>query len=249
MNNLCLFYIEGIKYDFSGIKVTIKSLREHYREKIIVLYKGIDEKLLLFLMQHDVECINCSEYNVIFKTSPYNNKVLYSFLFLKRNIELYKHYDVMLCDIGDVYFTINPFSLRVNEKQPLVLFLEDQPFKDCECNSTWITVCYNQHILEKINNCIVINAGIYLASYLHLFEFFSLMVNEMSQIFSRINYPIVEQAIVNKLIYVDKINCILDSQNVNNMAQGIKTDVNNKINHQYKVIPKIKLDLYEQYSC
>jgi hypothetical protein len=249
MNKLCLFYIEGIEYDFSGIKVTIKSLREHYKEKIIVLHKNIDERLLQFLIQQDVECIDCTDYNVLFKTSPYNNKVLYLFLFLKRNIEKYKHYDVMLCDIGDVYFTIDPFSICVNQKQPLVLFLEDQPFKDCKCNSTWIAICYNQQILEKINNCIVINAGIYLASYLHLFEFFSLMVKEMSYIFSRINYPIVEQAIVNKLIYIDKINCILDSQNVNNMAQGIKTEANNKINHQYKVNPKIKLGLYKHYDC
>jgi len=247
-NQLCLFYIEGVGYDFDGIKVTIKSLREYYKGKAIALCKDVDKQLLVFLTKNDIECIDCSAYKVLFKTSPYNNKVLYSYLFLKQNLEQYKQYNVLLCDIGDVYFKTNPFCLCSEHSMPLTLFLEDKPFINCECNSTWIRVCYNQHVLEKIKNNIVINAGLYLSSYLRLLEFFKLMVDEMSLIFGKVNYPIVEQAVVNKLIYVNKVECVLDSENVNNMAQQVKTKADNKINHQYKVFPELKKEIYNIYA-
>ena len=70
----------------------------------------------------------------------------------------------------------------------------------------------------------------------------------MAKIFAKINYPIVEQAIVNKLIYFDGVECYLDSINVNNMAQQVKIKANNKINHQYKVFPKLKKELYAIYA-
>ena len=75
-NTNCVCYIEGTNYDLSGIKVTFKSLREHYNDLITVLYKSVDEKLLTFLRSQNVNCIDCSEYKVTFNTSPYNNKVI-----------------------------------------------------------------------------------------------------------------------------------------------------------------------------
>jgi hypothetical protein len=129
-----------------------------------------------------------------------------------------------------------------------MLFLEDKTFKNCECNSTWINICYNPAVLEPMLESIVINAGLYLSPYSQLVDFLYEITNEMSTILGKINYPIVEQAIVNKLIYVDKTVCILESNHVNNMAQQIKTKADNKINHQYKVFPKIKSELYNKYA-
>jgi len=245
MKTNCLFYIEGTNYDLSGIKVTIKSLREHYNGNITVLHQNIDNVLLDFLTSQKVICINCCEYKVQFKTSPYNNKVIYSFLYLKKEAELLKDCLILLCDISDVLFKCNPFEIFTGK---LTLFLEDKPFKDCECNSTWMTICYKNNVLVNLKDNIVVNAGLYLSKYEDLFKFFQLMVKDMSEIFYRVNYPIVEQAIVNKLIYFDKIECHLDSVNVNNMAQQIKTKANNKINHQYKVFPNLKREIYNIYA-
>lgn len=245
MKTKCLFYIEGLNCDLFGIKVTIKSLREYYKDDITVLYQNIDKILLDFLFSQNVNCINCSDYSVKFKTSPYNNKVLYSFLYLKKESHVIKDHLILLCDISDVLFKCNPFELYTGK---MTLFLEDKPFTNCECNSTWIRICYNNEVLSRIENEIVINAGLYLSSYNSLFKFFELIINDMAKIFAKINYPIVEQAIVNKLIYFDGVECYLDSINVNNMAQQVKIKANNKINHQYKVFPKLKKELYAIYA-
>jgi hypothetical protein len=245
MNNLCISYIEGTSYDFSGIKVTFKSLKEHYQGPLVVLYKNIDNKLLNFLAEQNIEAIDCSSYKVTFDTSPYNNKIIYTYLYFKKNCNLLKNKIILFCDISDIYFKCNPFELYSEQLQ---MFLENKPFSKCECNSTWINVCYDYQTLELIKNNIVINAGLYLSPFNQLFEFLKLITNEMSQIFSKINYPIVEQAIVNKLIYIDNIDCVLNSSDVNNMAQQVKIKADNKINHQYKVFPEIKEKLYSIYA-
>lgn len=245
MKTNCLFYIEGADCDLSGIKVTIKSLREHYNGNMTVLYQNISNLLLDFLFSQKVHCVDCSDFKVRFKTSPYNNKVLYSFLYLKKEAESLKDCLILLCDISDVLFKCNPFELFTGK---LTLFLEDKPFKDCECNSTWINVCYENKVLFKLTDEIVVNAGLYLSEYKDLFKFFELMVKDMSEIFYKINYPIVEQAIVNKLIYFDGVECYLDGTNVNNMSQQIKTKADNKINHQYKVFPELKKQIYNIYA-
>lgn len=245
MKTNCLFYIEGADCDLSGIKVTIKSLREHYNGNVTVLYQNISNLLLDFLFSQEVHCVDCSDFKVLFKTSPYNNKVLYSFLYLKKEAESLEDCLILLCDISDVLFKCNPFELFTGK---LTLFLEDKPFKDCECNSTWMKICYENKVLFELKDNIVVNAGLYLSKYQDLFKFFELMVKDMSEIFYRINYPIVEQAIVNKLIYFDKVECYLDDVNVNNMAQQIKTKADNKINHQYKAFPKLKKEIYNIYA-
>ena len=244
-NTNCVCYIEGTNYDLSGIKVTFKSLREHYNDLITVLYKSVDEKLLTFLRSQNVNCIDCSEYKVTFNTSPYNNKVIYSYLFLRKNKDVLQNHTILLCDISDIYFKCNPFDLFTGQ---FTLFLEDKNFRHCDCNSTWINICYGPVVLNSMLDKIVVNAGIYLSNYFELLEFMQLMVKEMSVILGKINYPIVEQAIVNKLVYFDNAKCFLDSCNVNNMAQQIKTSTDNNINHQYKVFPSIKDELYLKYD-
>lgn len=247
MKSEVIFYIEGTNYDFNGIKVTLKSLREHYSGKITVLYKDVDDRLINLVTASEAIPYDCSSFKVTFKTSPYNNKVLYSFLYLKNYSNLEGTDKVLICDISDVYFKINPFSL-LSSQNKFTMFLEDKTFEFCECNSTWMEICYNSHILDLVKHKVVINAGIYLSPFNSLKEFLQLMVNEMSHVLGKINYPIVEQALVNKLIYVDNFEVILDSKNVNNMAQQIKTDINNNINHQYKVFPQIKEFLYKLYE-
>lgn len=245
MKTACLSYIEGTNYDFLGICVTFKSLREHYQENIIVLYKDVDQKLLNFFKSQQIEAIDCSSYKVTYNTSPYNNKIIYTYLFLKKNVDRFKKSVLLFCDISDVYFKCNPFELY---KDKLIVFCEDLTFDQCNTNKIWASVCYGDTIFNKIKDKIVINSGIILANFEDLLNCFKLMLEDMSQILARVNYPTTDQIILNKLIYIDQLEACVDSQNVNNMAQKIKTKADNKINHQYKVFPELKKELYTIYA-
>jgi len=244
-NRLVIMYIEGKNYDFSGIKVTIKSLREHYDGEIRVITKNVDDKLLDFLNIQKVNIIPSTNYNVIFETSPYNNKIIYILLHLKEQENLLKNYDIFYCDISDVYFKINPFSIF---NKNLWFSLEDKTIGDCSTNSTWCRICYGDDTLNKISNRIVINSGLITGTYNQMLNLYQKMIDDLSKILFKINYPTTDQMIVNKLVYLDSIECVLDDINVNNMAQGIRTNIDNHINHQYKVNENLKNILYKKYE-
>ena len=237
--------MEGQNYDFSGIKVTIKSLKEHYNGEITVIVKNVDDRLLGFLREYDINIINSSDYNVIFNTSPYNNKIIYIHLYFEKYKESLKDYEILYCDMNDVYFRTNPFNLKYDS---LWFGLENLEIGKCQTNSIWCSVCYGNDILNLMKDNIVINSGIIMGHFSEIRNLYSLMIRDMSRILYKINYPITDQIIVNKLVYVDKLSCTLDSINVNNLAQGIKTDINNLLNHQYKVNNEHKNILYKKYE-
>lgn len=244
-NNQTFFYIEGTNYDLSGIKVTIKSLKEHSSCEITVLYKNIDSKLKDYFKSENINYLDCSSFKVTFNTSPYNNKIIYTYLYFKRNKEILKNSKLLFCDISDVFFKCDPFDLYANK---LTVFSEDLTFSECDTNKTWANICYGQDMFEKCKTKTVINSGIIIASFDEMLSCFDLMLKDMAIILTRLNYPTTDQIILNKLIYIDNIPCFIDFTNANNMAQQIKTDVNNKINHQYKVFPQIKQMLYSKYE-
>lgn len=242
---LVIMYMEGQNYDFSGIKVTIKSLKEYYNGDITVIVKNVDNRLTSFLREYDVNIVSASDYNVIFNTSPYNNKIIYIHLYFQKYKEVLKDHQILYCDMNDVYFKTDPFSLKYDY---LWFGLEDLEIGKCETNSIWCSVCYGNDILNLIKDNIVINSGIIIGSFSKMEDLYTRMINDMSKILYRINYPITDQIIVNKVVYLDKLLCTLDSTNVNNLAQGIKTNIDNLINHQYKVNKEFKNLLYKKYE-
>ncbi len=154
-------------------------------------------------------------------------------------------YDIFYCDITDVYFRINPFSLNNTN---LWFSLEDKKIGECRTNSAWCLYCYDRSILESLRDYTVVNSGLIKGNYTQIISLYKSMLEEMANIFLKINYPITDQIIVNKIVYLNKIPCVLDEENVNNLAQGVKIDINNNINHQYKVVEKIKEELYKKYN-
>lgn len=245
-DDLVICYYEGTSNDLNGIKVTIKSLREHYFGEIVVLYNNVSSNFLDFLKTQNINLIDCSSYNVIFKTSAFNNKIIYTFLFFKKNFELLQNKNILFCDIGDFYFAINPFNLK---KDAVVLGLETLKLGECDTNATWINICYNNHILNQISSNIVINSGFILGPFEKIYSLFETMINELQSILSKINYPITDQAIVNKLVYIDKFDVFLEKKHINNMAQK-NDDTIKPINHQYNKIQNKKLMnfLYKKYE-
>ena len=74
------------------------------------------------------------------------------------------------------------------------------------------------------------------------------MVEDMAVILTKINYPITDQAIVNKLVYYNKIECELNKTDIANFSQSPDLDLTYKINHQYKVNKKHTKFLYDKYT-
>lgn len=245
-DNLVICYYEGLSKDLNGIKVTIKSLKENYNGEIIVLYNNVSSEFLEFLKSQNVQTTDCSFYKVTFKTSAFNNKIIYTFLYFKKNKELLKNKNILFCDIGDFYFQTNPFILL---QKSIVLGLETLTLGECPTNATWINICYNNTLLNEISNNTVINSGFILGPFDKIFKLFDLMVKELQIILAKINYPITDQAIVNKLVYKDKHEVILEKNHINNMAQN-NDDSLKHINHQYNKIKNTKLMnfLYKKYE-
>jgi hypothetical protein len=243
---LVLMYMEGSNYDFSGVKVTIKSLQEYYDGRITVIVNGVDHKLLNFLESCKVNIEKSENYTVLFKTSPYNNKIIYIHMFLQRYRDILKNCHILYTDITDVYFKANPFELF--RKNLIWAGSEDLTFEHCETNKAWCMICYGFEVFARIKHQKVINSGLLMGMYDDIQHLYELMISDMSKILSRVNYPITDQMIFNKLVYIDDLQCVLDHTNVNNMAQGIKLSADNMINHQYKVVETIKNELYKKYE-
>jgi hypothetical protein len=245
-DQLVLYYYEGDVKNFPGIEVTIKSLRDVYTGSIVVLCNNVSTNLLEFLKSYNVEIINCNLFNVKYKTSPFNNKIIYTYLFLKSKKEKFNFTNILFCDIGDMYFQINPFKLLNNK---IYVSLETDQIKHCPVNREWLKICYGEDITKTIERNIVINSGFILGSYTQLLNLFHNMTKDMSQIFSKINYPITDQAILNKLVYYDKLECHLGKQTVINISQykgPLKFGKN--IVHQYKVNKELTQAIYQHYG-
>ena len=247
MNTLVIHYFEGQSHSFPGIEVTIKSLREVYQGEVVVLGKNVNPLLVEFLSKHKITFIDCETYPVAFKTSPFNNKILYTYLYLKKHKEVLNKKTILFCDIGDMYFADNPFAAISFDE--LYFSLESIPIKKCDVNKTWLEICYNTAITRTIEENIVINSGFILGTFPSLFNLFDLMVKDMSKIFAKINYPITDQAIVNKLVYFDQIECNLGKDQVYNLSQAEKPTLSNTVTHQYKVSKPLTEFLYSKYNC
>lgn len=254
-NTLIIMYIEGGNYDLSGIKVTLKSVRQYYTDEIVVICKDVDTALLDFLQSQNVTVRDGDEFPVLYKTSPYNNKIIYIHLFLQKYKQDYENFRVFYCDISDVYFRCNPFAIFdkvrnqfYTETKGLIFSLEDKTISECATNTYWSNICYGESITSRMGNSTVINSGLIWGDIDSIVDLYAHMIQEMTVILSRINYPTTDQIIVNKLVYIDNIACVLTSSFVNNLSQKVRNNIDNLINHQYKVYPDLQYKLYTKYE-
>jgi hypothetical protein len=162
---------------------------------------------------------------------------------------------VYLCDFTDLYFQKNPFELVVNSK-PYVT-AENEYIGNCETNTTWVKLCYNQDIFNLLKRYQILNGGTIFGRRESCVELLKEMCNDMTQIISRIgNYQNIDQASLNKVVYFDlpKYN-ILKNNEVANLAHLANSRVNiaeqisinddiPHVLHQYDVIKQIENYLY-----
>jgi hypothetical protein len=259
MNEIIVFG-QGYKLQ-PGIKVFVNSAKR-FCDKLTILGNNLSEELHAFIAESGVSFIDTQElvkrHNVNKDISPYTLKVIFFYLYCK-------HYsqatNVYLCDFTDVFIQNNVFELIQNEK-PYVTS-ENFITQNCQTNSTWLNVCYNQDAYNLLKKYEVLNGGSILGNRISSLQLLKEMCADMTQIISRIgNYPNIDQASLNKVVRFDAFRYnILNNFEIFNLAHFGKSTVeitsDNKVKidnkepyviHQYDVIKTLETYLYEVYA-
>ena len=114
-----LILTTAVGYNFSQVKLFIKSLRKYYFEDVCFLIGRDDHEL-----EKDLKEYNCN----IIKTNVYRKAIQFKRyeIFLKY-VASREFNNVFLCDSRDIYFQKDPFKYNYNG--PINFFLEDQQIK------------------------------------------------------------------------------------------------------------------------
>jgi hypothetical protein len=255
MNEIITF---GKNYTLSpGIKLFVKSAKKCC-DKLTVIGSNLNSDLITFLQQHEVNFVDAetisTKYNVKASLSPYTLKVIFFYLYCKHYSE---SKNVYLCDFTDLYFQKSPFDLIDGNK--VYVTSENQIISKCETNTTWIRLCYNDDIYRLISNNNIINGGNIFGNRMSCLECLNEMCSDIAQIISKIgNYPNVDQASLNKVVYFDLYRYnVLTKLQIANMAHLANSDIKivpNKgveingifpyVIHQYDVVKQLENYLY-----
>jgi hypothetical protein len=243
-----------------GIKVFVKSARR-FCDKLTIICSNLTPELMEFLSKHEVNVVDSNEiaktYSVDTTISPYTLKVIFFYLYCK-------HYssstNVYLCDFTDLYFQGNVFDL-IKDSRPIVTS-ENNIIANCDTNTTWIKLCYNNDIYNLLKRYEILNGGSILGERSATVSLMKEMCADMTQIISRIgNYPNIDQASLNKVVYFDQRRYnILRSMEIANLAHHASAQtiiavdhvaINGAVPcvlHQYDVIKPLEKFLYEQFQ-
>jgi len=130
--------------------------------------------------------------------------VLSRFLYYEQYLKKYskKSDQVILTDSRDVVFQGNPFP---DIKRNILIGIEDLVVYRSRRNSEWLKYYYPNTVYDKLKNYNVICAGVILGSCERILEFLGKLKAEAEMNISRTFFKHgIDQAILNKLYYVDK---------------------------------------------
>lgn len=242
-----------------GVRVFVNSALKH-SELTVIKGENNSSDLTTYLERYHQQTITPSfpinifdvsridaKHNVNKVLSPYTLKVIYFYLYCK----YYTDSDnVFLCDFNDIFIQRNPFELIKENK--VYVSSENCLIENCETNSTWIKLCYNQDIYNLLKSKEVINGGNILGNRLLVVDLLQEMCSDMIQIIQRIgNYYNIDQASLIKTVYFDSERyIILKDKEILNMAHNNQvTDLRDcYVVHQYKVNESVAKVLHELHS-
>ena len=160
-------------------------------------------------------------YNVDLKLSPYTLKVIFFYLYTKH---MSKADNLYLCDLTDVYFQDDPFNLIKNDN--CYVTSECKKVGECETNTTWMRLCYNDDMLRVMGDKPIINGGSILGKREACTNLLKEMCTDMEGIIGRLgNYPNIDQACLTKTVHIDNKYNILSHFEIANMAHHHKADI------------------------
>ena len=248
MNEIITF---GTKYSLNdGIKVLVKSAKPNCDKLTVIVYE-VDSGLVDFLKDQGVNLVDgkalAEKYKINSQISSYTLKTIFFYLYSKYHTDSDQTY---LCDFTDLWVRNSPFSLITNDKAYVTS--ENHLIGECETNTTWINICYNRDIFNILRNKEILNGGSILGKRAACVELLNEMVLEVAYVMQRSgNYPIIDQAIMNKVVYFDLFRYnILRHKEIVNLAYSadMANFTRSCVVHQYDVNKQLEAMLYEQYK-
>jgi len=209
MNNLVLGL--AVDYDLTDIKAFVKSFRQYNQTDSVVLFVGqtTSQGFKDFLNQHNVKSVTFESFR--YSNTRMNNYRFIRYIeFLSDNLEFK---NVFVTDTRDVVFQDNIFNWCSDNS--LNLFLEDPGIALGECiyNRYWTESAYGSDIVSELKDNTILCAGTILGSREQVLELCNRIKIELDILKHTNNHSYqtvnVDQAILNKIVYKDKIDCTL----------------------------------------
>jgi len=233
-----------------GIENFINSAVKSGNNPTVIGY-NLKQDVLDYLKINNCKFVDAGEmarkYNADLTLSPYTLKVIFFYLYCSK---ISTADNVFLCDFTDVYFNKNVFDF-VSVK-PMV-FGEGQTIRNCQTNTTWINLCYNQDIYGLLQKYEIINGGAILGWRAQCTDLLKEMCLDTAVILGKVgNYPNIDQAILNKVVRFDQFRYEIGPKTtVLNMAQIKEQKKWNSKNvpavfHQYDGHPDVERFINEQ---
>lgn len=208
MKNLILGL--AINYGITEVKNFVISLRKFNHVDDVVLFVGrnCSTEFKKFLESNNVktctyETFNCSDTRM-------NNARFFRYLEFLNDSEYNK---ILITDVRDVVFQGDPFNDLPEDF--LYLFKEDPGIKigDCEYNSFWMECAYQKNIATLVQDKNILCAGTILGSKNKILDLLIRITDDLLLI-KKSNYQNyqsvnIDQAILNKIAYIDNIDATL----------------------------------------
>jgi hypothetical protein len=144
----------------------------------------------------------------------------------------------------------SPFELITTEKAYVTS--ENYKIGNCKTNMTWLQICYDSTILNLLKDKEILNGGSILGKRKACVYLLSEMMLDIASIIPRTNnYPVIDQAVLNKVVYFDQFNyVILRNHEIVNLAYSSSmTDFSKSyVVHQYDVNKQLEAMLYDKYK-
>jgi len=173
---------------------------------------------------------------------------------------------VFTADIKDVFFQRDIFKIYENKKNFLGVSLEDAIFSQSISNKIWFLNGYGRELYKTIEKERVICVGTIWGTPDKFLEFSKKMWEKLNSEWY-INHHIIEQAVTNYLIYIEKmfVNCLATSSNNDGFVMTIGLTKRNNITldsdnnilngkgdiaaviHQYNRKPDIIIKIRKKY--
>ena len=179
-------------------EIFVVTLRKHFKGDVVfIVEENVPEDVVSFLTEWNVTTIGIKKPKPDKECKwPANCR----FKFYKQACKP-PNTHCLFTDMRDVFFQSDPFEFLDSQK-PDVVFIEEAPlFKHQSVNADWIKWCYGEKEKQKLMNKRVVNSGAYFATVGASEIINDAMTKEVKKRAPRCNPAILDQGILNWLLY------------------------------------------------
>lgn len=172
-------------FDFRGLKVFCKSLRQHYTGDCVFFVRNLPLEATNILKKYDIKTVDKTEYEIkhnIVRFGINATRRVYYYLFLKQNPQ---YDDILSTDVTDVVVQSNPFNEITNGVTQISA--EAKNISECVINAGWIEGNYGPGDYNLLKDKPILCAGIIRGNNENTKILSKLFVKEVTDLYTRSN--------------------------------------------------------------